>query len=65
MVIQISSGKEKSYIEVKNTKTSEIRPLRKGLGLFDNSHGTQHNNIFKQEAQHSLRQGETLQQQIN
>ena len=40
LVLQVSSGK-KSYIDAENTETSGIRPLRKGLGLFDNSHGTQ------------------------
>ena len=39
--LQVSSGKEKSYFDAENTETSGIRPLRKGLGLFDNSHGTQ------------------------
>ena len=41
LVLQVSSGKEKSYIDAENIETSGIRPLRKGLGLFDNSHGTQ------------------------
>ena len=43
--VQVTSGKEKSYIDAENTETSGIQPLRKGLGFLIIRTGR--NNILK------------------